>query len=271
MTRCDYFRICSFADYDYYLMASFVRSRGHCTPARFLQYEGFRLDDASLFYGMGSQVRQDGSGEIKRHYLLQASGAESHDLMLALPRFPTAYATRIDLQNTLIWDTFDADTAEAVYSQLPKAKSIIKSDRSTVYAGKRTSEVYWRLYQKEAGFIRLECEIKGNRAKALFRHIAAGNSLDGAYSGLLGKSVWPNDIKERFAVLTSDTWEYVRIELDAMKARKLSWIRNIMPVIVDFANDHDIGPQVKAQLEIAYMASADEEIVNIIKARRNSK
>lgn len=271
MTRCDYFRICSFADHDYYMMASFVRSRGHCTPARFLQYEGFRLDKSTLFYGMGGQTSQDGTGQITRHYLLQASGSESHDLLLALPKFSTGYATRIDLQNTLTWDTFDATTADAIYSQLPKGSSIIKSNTSTVYAGKRTSEVYWRLYQKEAGFVRLECEIKGNRAKSLFRYISAGNSLDGAYSALLRQSVWPSHIKERFDVEPAETWEYVKVELHAMKARKLAWIRNIMPVVVEYAQDHDIGPQVRSQIEIAYLASADEEIINIIQERTNRK
>lgn len=268
VTRIDYFRICSFSDGDYYQMGSFVRNRGHCTPARFLQYEGFRLSDSSLFYGIGGQVSADDTGEIKRHYLIQASGMESHDLFLALPRFGSAYATRIDLQNTLTWDAFDEALADAIYAKLSRGKSIIKSDTCTVYSGQRTSEVYWRLYQKSAGFVRLEAEIKGNRAKALYQHLMAGNHPDGAFSGLLEQSVWPSLVKDKYAIETGDTWKYVRVEIDAIKARKLAWIKSIMPVVVQYANDHDIGEQVRAQIEIAYTATADEEIINVIKDAR---
>lgn len=253
MAHIDYWRVCSFSDKDYIDWATYVRGKGRCRAVRFLQYEGFRLAavDRALFYGKAEQLDRV-TGAYNRHYLMQDSGSPAHDTFRQIDS-DTTYCTRLDLQRTMLnprW--FSQEHCDQLYESLPIAKSIVKSALVTIYSGSRTSEVFWRLYQKDTGILRLEVELKGATARRAYLTLKAGHSPDALFRHFLDKSRWPDYVKESYQAPNDQTAKMAQIEAEQSKARKLAWVASIMPKIGDLAGDHDIGAEILRYIESLY-------------------
>lgn len=257
MANVDYWRVCTFADSDYVLLAAWISRFGLGKAARFLQYAGKQIRDTPMFLGKGEQVTKD--GEILRHYLCQHSGSESHKTWPELLSRSTnsMYCTRLDLQRT-IRDPLRAEDWRPLYDTLPGKKSIVESDTRTIYIGVRTSDSFARLYQKDGGFLRLEFETKGAWSRRFFQR---GIDINSVYSFLLTRCALPEQIKALFSLRSDTNDEYAKEVLEHGNERKLAWLQTIAPAILKMGADQDIGEKACAIVEILYqtMLQAKED------------
>lgn len=250
MASVDYWRVCSFSDQDYYQLLSWQASQGQSKAGRFLQYSGKTLVDTPLFLGKAEQI--DKNGEIRRHYLCQHSGSDSHRTytMLRQHSYRALYATRIDIQRTIRHDPKLIPWRQLADTLTGKI-SLIQSETSTLYVGARTSDNFCRLYEKDGGFLRLEFETKGQWSQ---RFYAGPPDLNAVYAFLLARSPLPESIKSLFSLQKDDNEKFVKEQLEKDKHRKLQWLRSIMPAIEKMAFDHVMGPETIALIEAQYMA-----------------
>lgn len=216
-------------------------------PAKWLQYTGFRSAERGLFYGTGHQ-------EGKRHNVYRQSGAACTELKQLAECHETWYCTRLDVQVTIpMPDTWDS-ISEYQRMDIPRrVKSIIESETgATIYIGNRRSETFARLYEKvhlDQRFLRLEFELKGQKARVGWDNMQAGGTPTALFAALLDAFDLPAHIETMFRVSSDAQAELLRVQRQENKERILDWLGNMESSIIKYGNDDDIGDNVKAFVE----------------------
>ena len=100
---------------------------------------------------------------------------------------PHWYATRVDVQITIPQPKI---SLEKIHKSLGKKKTTLISSEAnqTLYVGARTSDVFTRLYEKplDKMYLRLEFEIKGGSARAVWESIRGGTTIGQIFNYYLG-------------------------------------------------------------------------------------
>jgi hypothetical protein len=213
--------------------------------SKWLQYSGQRSKEG-YFYGLGEQ---SGRG----HFIIQASGAASHLLFERLRPIieggglSTFYCTRIDLQATKHRPaTFNH---LAAYKRLRGKKSVILGDDgSTLYIGARTSDTFWRIYDKTSDLLRVEVELKGKQARRTWASIVQGFDIGGIWNTYLLRSKVPSMLVEAYR------WDGERVDLAELEPvedleSKLQWLGTLDSLVYKLANDHDLGEKTRTMLK----------------------
>jgi hypothetical protein len=242
----DYLRIGSWDDPASFKLMSEVRklSTGW-RQKKWLQYDGWR--SGGIFYGTGEQGG-------KRHYVFDVSGAQSIELFHLAKDRPEFYATRLDVQVTIERPiSYEPHETYLLQKEISKRScSIIQSDSgSTIYFGSRSGDTFARLYEKildDDKYLRLEFEIKGNKARSVFIQLSQGLKANDAFNHYLGKIKMPDYIKEWFSAPDSGVvfWELEKVH---HADKQLEWLSSLSDTVVRMGNDHYQGDIVRGLLE----------------------
>ena len=240
-TLVDYFRIATFDPIQFYkLTAALERQYTGWYPKKWLQYRG-RQSSNGVFHGIGEQGKRP-------HFLIQVSGQSSHHFFQWLSNYnegslTTFYCTRIDLQRTQTRPT--KEYRRIAHKRLRGKKSLIDSDTGlTLYIGARTSDTFWRLYDKDDTLLRVEVEIKGTLAKRAWVALRMGEQLPGIWNRFLLKSRVP----KVYTDLYRDNGEVADLPLieEAEDLQpKLQWLQTLDSLIFKLINDHDTSEATK--------------------------
>jgi len=164
-----------------------------------MQFDGWTVANGSVFFG---------SGDIAGHlfYMLQASGAVSHELLgMVAKAGVNARCTRIDLQKTMEINLGDYNCMDVV--EETKARTMEywvnpSEGTSTIYTGSKHSRKLARLYVKRLydDFLRLEFQLRRDYSRIIYDQIVMGgqDAIDGIYQSLVEKSAYPESIKKMF-------------------------------------------------------------------------
>lgn len=244
----DYIRLAAWDDSTILKLHSNIRRMfPKWRPSHWLQYTGWACDHA--FYGTGEQ-----SG--RRHGVARVSGHDSNKF-LEVARYADlikAYATRIDVQITIPepvgYNPFK--TYGAAQQVKGRSCSLIHSDTgSTIYFGARTSDVFARCYQKEIDaqkFLRLEFEIKGLHARAVFIELLHGATCGAVFNSYLSKVKLPENLSKWFSNTEDDTELLLDIQRAHDNDKQLAWLGSLGNTIIRMGNDHDTGDTVRRLL-----------------------
>lgn len=241
-TLLDYLRIATFDAIAFYKLTALIEHTYHeWRPYKWLQYKG-RKSTCGIFHGMGRQ------GE-RGHFVVSVSGQQAHvfynwfaaqDKKLTSP----FYCTRIDLQRTQLAP--DKDYRLQAYKRLRGAKSLIQSPTgNTLYIGARTSDKFWRIYDKTSKHLRCEAELKGKTAMRTFQALILGESLSGVWNRTLLRTRVPSVYVEYFRsdaepATLPDLQETVDLD------NKLDWLASLDSLVYKLAKDHDTAERTEA-------------------------
>lgn len=233
----DYIRIATWDDKTALdIFALLRRQTNGWRPAKWLQYNGWRNQKDGCFYGTGEQ-------NARRHYVVDQSGPGANEIYNLLKEYDKTYCTRIDVQVTILepgsYNPFI--TYKELRAISKRSNSIIHSSSgATIYIGARTGQTFARLYQKrlpDADFLRLEFEIKGKKANAVYLALKDGTSPNSIFSHYLKKVKIPEQIKEWFR-LNDDTEIHLKTERIHSADKQLNWLYSLESTIVRMGNDH---------------------------------
>lgn len=236
-TLIDYLRIATFDPIVYYnLTASIERKWSQWQPSKWQQYKG-RQNVDKLFHGMGEQ-----SGRV--HCVISASGSFAHVFYLWFRQQPDTvqnafYCTRVDIQRTKAQPA--KEYRLIAYKRLHGKKRLEQSDTGiTLYIGARTSNTFWRIYDKTEKHLRCEVEIKSDMAKRVGDALRAGESLGSIWNRILLRSKVPKIYTDYFR---SDKEP---AELPDLKEvpdwdAKVKWLGTLDSLVYKLLNDHDVG------------------------------
>lgn len=234
-TLLDYLRISSYDVIQYYhLSAAIERSWGSWRPHKWLQYKGRQSKDG-IFHGIGEQNKRP-------HCVISVSGGMAHIFYtwlerLGRPSYNTFYCTRIDLQRTRAQP--DKEYRATAYKRLRGSKSLITSDTgTTLYIGARTSDTFWRLYDKTDKHLRCEIEIKSKQAKRAFVALLAGEQPGGIFNRFLLRSRVPKVYVEYFHA-DSEASELPTLDEQPDYQKKLDWLITLDSLVYKLLLDHD--------------------------------
>ena len=239
----DYLRLATW-DYDSYLSTKAKLISGwpaHWLPGKWLQYKGWRKEQ--LFIGHGEQ-----RGE--RHCLTHISGFLSQRLYPSFAKIPEWYATRIDVQVTIeLPEGYNGlrDIRDAVDGA---ATSLIESENNaTLYLGKRSSDIFTRLYEKPIManmFLRLEFELKGARSRAAWLAISDKETPAAIFKYYLSRVGLPVYVQMWFEDVTVEATERaMRDEIESDDKKKLAWLISLEASIREHMSNSNIGHEVK--------------------------
>ena len=236
-TLIDYLRIGTYDTIIYYnLTASIHRRWSQWKPEKWLQYKGRKNVDG-IFHGMGDQAS-------RAHCIIQVEGSFAHKFYLWFRQLPESvqsafYCTRIDLQRTQIRPS--KEYRPIAYKRLRGKKSLIQSDSGmTLYIGARTSNTFWRLYDKTDEALRCEIECKSDMAKRFWVALNMGESLGSIWNRALLQSKVPKVYVEYYR---SDKEPAVLPSLDTVPDMdaKVKWLASLDSLVYKLVNDHDVG------------------------------
>ena len=254
----DYIRLATWNDSDQQLITADIMERdpGDWEFSKWLQYTGWRKDQ--IFLGRGEQKRQ-------RHGIIQISGNRSNQMLPVLTHSAGEhYCTRIDFQVTIPLPS-DVSLTKVHKSLGKKISTLISSEMNdTLYIGNRTSDIFTRCYVKPLNqlWLRLEFELKGERSRAAWRALLAGENPDRIFKYYLEKSQLPNVVKKHFLDPDVDATDKAMREQALKDANvKLAWLQSLDKCIFEMMNNHDIDEQTK-QLIRAWAAMADNIDIN---------
>lgn len=209
-------------------------------PRRWMQYKG-QLNGDNLFYGLGEQKGQG-------HGVIKVSGGQAHifaDWFLHhVPDHERRkwYATRLDLQSTKTPP--DGWNYSKAYQRLKDPKKIIRStDGETLYVGARTSDSFWRIYDKTETMVRVELELKGKQAQAFWLSICQGSELEELWNYKIGKSRLPKMIVHHYQGLKTPK-QPEQLKTDEDLTKKLDWLQGLDGLVYKLAHDHDTSEEV---------------------------
>ncbi len=219
---------------------------------KWLQYRGWRKE--SLFVGHAIQER-------KSHTVLNISGSLSNRMMPSLLELPEFYATRIDVQVTIENPLGSGDALALVRDECTtKHTTLIESlENDTLYIGSRTSEKFIRLYEKnlEKSYLRLEFELKGQRARAAWVALVGGEQLHKIFHYYVKRSKLPPRAQAWYSgARSSATKECMAAEITHEAKKKLAWLVSLDKCIMRLMANHEIGEQVKTLIR-AWAKHAD--------------
>lgn len=224
---------------------------GRWERGKWLQYVGWRKEQ--LFIGMGEQHR-------KRHAVMQASGSFAHKIFKVLADFEGWYCTRIDIQRTVKRPEW-VDLADLFRVLGKKGTSFISSEQNdTLYLGARTSELFTRLYEKplEEMYIRLEYELKGNRALMACQALYANEDVDRIYEYYLDKCKLPKRYLDLFTNIDHEaTQKAMTSEIRQNSLNKLKWLVSLDQTVRLAIADHETGESVRSLVR-SWSKFADE-------------
>ena len=239
----DYLRLATW-DYDSYLSTKAKLISGWPAgwlPGKWLQYKGWRKEQ--LFIGHGEQ-RGD------RHCLTHISGFLSHRLYPSFAKIPEWYATRIDVQVTI---EMPEDYRSLRYIRNicdnPSLSLIESENNDTLYLGKRSSDIFTRLYEKiimGKKFLRLEFELKGARSRAGWLAISDQETPAAIFKYYLSRVGLPEDVQTWFEdVAVEATEKAMRDEIESDDKKKLAWLVSLESSIREHMANPNIGHEVK--------------------------
>lgn len=236
-TLIDYLRLATFDIVSYYkLSAQIERKWSSWRPHKWLQYKGRKNQDG-IFHGMGDQGK-------RAHCVISVSGSFAHLFYLWFAGKPDSirnafYCTRIDLQRTQSQPV--KEYRVTAHKRLRGKKSLIQSDTgTTLYIGSRTSDTFWRLYDKTETHMRCELETKGRMAKRLYMALCGGESIAGVWNRILLRSKVPNVYVEYFCshgepAVLPDLTEPTDLE------STIQWLATLDSLVYKLINDDDVG------------------------------
>lgn len=234
-TLIDYLRLATYDPIKYYkLTANLERKYKGWRPKKWLQYKG-RQSDAGVFHGMGEQKRRP-------HFMIQASGETAHRLYTWLVKtqeeiLTAFYCTRIDLQRTQLKP--EVEYRPKAYNRMRGTKSLITSDTGmTLYIGARTSDTFWRLYDKDDALLRVEIEIKNSLARRSWGALMQGESIAGIWNRFLLRSRVP----KFYVDLYQDFGKAAELPEDPQtedNQPKLEWLQTLDALVYKLLHDHD--------------------------------
>lgn len=130
--------------------------------------------------------------------------------------------------------------------------TLFKSDTVTIYGGSRTSDIFWRLYEKpspDGDYLRWEFEVKGKQAEFYLGQIARGEATRGSvFRALVG------DYDPHFA-------DFVNAYLDCcgdgvspkfvrtVERSTMDWLEGLTPTIERMLHSHQHGGRMRNLLE----------------------
>lgn len=240
-TLIDYFRIATFDIIAYYQLSVAIENKwSQWRPHKWLQYKGRKNIDG-IFHGMGDQAG-------RAHCVISVSGSFAHLFYLWFAGKPdsirnTFYCTRIDLQRTQVQPSKEYRTA--AHKRLRGKKSLIQSDTgTTLYIGSRTSDTFWRLYDKTERHMRCELETKGKMAKRVYLALCGGESIAGVWNRILFRSKVPKVYVEYFR---SDKEPATLPDLREVPDfdAKIKWLASLDSLVYKLVNDHDVSERAK--------------------------
>lgn len=236
-TLIDYFRVATFDTIAYYkLSADIERKWSNWKPDKWLQYKGRKNAD-DIFHGIGDQAG-------RAHCLVNVSGSFAHLFYAWFIRRPDAvrgafYCTRIDVQRTQ--GRPSKEYRVTAYKRLAGRKSLIQSDTgTTLYIGARTSDTFWRLYDKTPEHMRCELEMKGKLAKRVYLALSGGESLPGVWNRILLRSRVPKVYVDYFRS-ASEPAELPKLTESPDLDDKLKWLASLDSLVYKLVNDSDVG------------------------------
>lgn len=236
-TLIDYFRIGTHNPLAYYkIVAAIERKWSQWRPHKWMQYKG-RQNADKIFHGMGDQ-------NGRAHCVISASGSFAHTFYLWFKRRPrdlqsAFYATRIDLQRT------QAQPAKEyrirAHKMLRGKKSLIQSDTgTTLYIGARTSDTFWRLYDKTERALRCEVELKGDMAKRVGMALASDESIGSIWNRIISRSRVPKVYVDYFRS-DKEPAELPDLKVVEDLAAKVAWLSTLDSLVYKLLNDDDVG------------------------------
>lgn len=240
-TLIDYFRIATFDTIVYYnLSAAIERKWSQWGPGRWQQYKG-RQNADKIFHGMGEQAK-------RAHCIIQASGSFAHVFYLWFKAQPegvqnTFYCTRIDLQRTQSQP--DTEYRLRAYKRLRGKKQLIQSDTgTTLYIGARTSETFWRIYDKTESHLRCELELKGKMARRVGGALRGGETISGVWNRVLLRSKVPKIYVDYFRS-GAEPATLPKLEVVPDFDSKVTWLASLDSLVYKLVNDDDVGERAK--------------------------
>lgn len=252
-SQIDYLRLASWGHEPYVEVLASIMSTwpGQWERSKWLQYSGWRKEQ--FFIGMGEQHK-------KRHAVMQASGSFAQKIFMVLADFEGWYCTRIDIQRTVKRPEW-VELSELFKVLGKKGTSLISSEENdTLYLGARTSELFTRLYEKlfEEMYIRLEFELKGNRALMALQALYGREDCDRIYEYYLDKCKLPNRYIDLFRNCDHEATKLAMTkERTHESLKKLKWIESLDSAVRLAIADHEIGENVKSLVR-SWSRFADE-------------
>jgi len=234
----DYVRLATFDTIQFYnLTAAIERKFTGWHPQKHLQYKG-RQSKEGVFHGLGDQ-------NGRAHGIIQVSGLQAQIFLVWLfglgkERFSSFYCTRIDIQVTK--QRPHKEWRIGAYKRSQGGMSLIQSDTGiTLYIGSRSSDSFWRLYDKTKDLLRVEVELKGKLAKRSWVALVQGEAITGIWNRHLLKSKVPSAYTSTYqqpvdpATLPLEE-EVIHEDLEG----KLNWLKQLDGMIWKLLNDHDL-------------------------------
>jgi hypothetical protein len=253
----DWLTLTTWHESAYSNLRDFVRSKqSESKPQRRLQYRGVVFGDG-LFFGEGEQ-----SGSI--NYMVQASGAAAHWLMLAMLteaydlRPLSFHPTRLDIQLTLLIPDYKLAGWEWVArGEGRRVQHITQDGLDTVYIGSRSGDKFLRIYVKEDMYdnmgkfsgqmIRWEYELKGEHASGIWVKILTDKPITGLWAhlynvtmnGSKGSKAWDEVVCPTLASAFKDI-PAVGYTMPAKESNTMLWLSTaVTSSIIRMLNDHD--------------------------------
>lgn len=240
-TLLDYIRISTYDSIQYFNLCSAIeRKWSQWRPHKWLQYKGRKCADG-IFHGIGDQ-------NGRTHCVIDVSGSMAHVFYHWLAQFETDqystfYCTRIDLQRTQLQPA--KEYRHSAYKRLSGSKSLITSDTgTTLYIGSRTSETFWRLYDKTAKHLRCEVELKGKLAKRSYVALQAGENLSGIFNRFLLRSRVPKVYADYFHG-DGDIATIPDLQDEGTLEPQLKWLSTLDALVYKLLADHDTGERTR--------------------------
>ena len=236
-TLIDYIRIATFDTVAYARLCAGLEKKYHeWKPKRWQQYKG-RESTGNVFHGIGQQKR-------RAHYIIAVSGFQAQDFFRwyqsQLETITVAfYCTRIDIQRTQVRPAKEYRLAS--YKRLAGKKSLIQSDTGmTLYIGSRTSDSYWRIYDKTAQALRCEVELKGKMAKRCWMALSNGEKIGAVWNRVILRSRVPKIYVDYYR---ADSEPATLPELDESPdlEGKLQWLATLDSLVYKLCKDDDLG------------------------------
>lgn len=263
ITLIDYIRIATFDSIAFWHLCAEMEKKYHeWRPHKWQQYKG-RKSASNVFHGIGRQKN-------RAHYIAHCSGAQAHYFWRwfnGLPDSVTSrfYATRIDLQRTKNRPLLEHRIK--AYRRLRGTNSLIQSKTGiTLYIGARTSDTYWRLYDKTESTLRCEIELKGKQVKRAWMAMEQGESLGGIFNRFLKLSRVPNVYVKHFWA-ANDAAKLPEAEKVVDLGGKLEWLKSLDSLVYKLANDHDTAESLARLIDrwAEYAEDIDRPGADVVK------
>lgn len=246
-------------------LVAYIRRRhvGGWEAAKVMQYSGMKR--GNLFYGTSEQ--RDGRGENKGHGMIRVSGREADDFffndLIWYGRRELSFlkCTRLDLELTKTPPK--RYSLPAAYKRIAHPKSIVQSENCTLYIGNRASSpIFTRLYEK-LGYLRLEFELKHDRARWAFEKLIAGVHPNLIYEAIKKKSRVPVLYTKHFTALAEgEPIDYQRAERESDAKKRLAWLSSIEQTITKMMYDDDIGEETRSIVSRIYEIGCDVDAIS---------